>query len=117
MDEFRNTSEAESAPGHNSTRASYGSLGWVVQNGPFGVCVAPSRVGSRGGRGAVNDVALTPDGGRALAAGTDSRIHVWDLARGTLAQTLQGHGGFEASAAPPSSAHYPSDTPHRFMRK
>ncbi|MEI6503204.1 MAG: hypothetical protein WCP21_19510, partial [Armatimonadota bacterium] len=37
------------------------------------------------------DIALTPDGERAICASPDKTLTVWDLATGTCLKTLNGH--------------------------
>ena len=39
----------------------------------------------------VNAVALTPDGKRAVSAAGDKTLKVWDLERGEVLRTLEGH--------------------------
>src|SRR3989442_1550397 len=46
-----------------------------------------------GHQGIVIAVALTPDGRRALSAGDDARVRVWNLESGQLERTLEGHQG------------------------
>jgi WD40 repeat protein len=41
--------------------------------------------------GAVNGVALTPDGKSVLTAGTEGDVLVWDVASGRIRETLSGH--------------------------
>ncbi len=48
---------------------------------------------------AVNGVAVTPDGQRAVSASDDATLKVWDLATGALLHTLEGHAVGVASVA------------------
>ena len=41
--------------------------------------------------GAVNGAAFTPDGNSLLTAGTDGDVLVWDVASGSIRETLSGH--------------------------
>jgi WD40 repeat protein len=46
-----------------------------------------------GHSGAVNGVAVTPDGKRAVSASFDHTLKVWDLDTGRELRTLEGHSG------------------------
>lgn len=46
-----------------------------------------------GHQGAVNDVAFTPDGLRAVSAGADATLRIWDVKGGHELATLAGHEG------------------------
>jgi WD40 repeat protein len=41
--------------------------------------------------GAINDLAVSPDGRRALSAGEDNRVKLWDLRTGKLVYAFEGH--------------------------
>jgi WD40 repeat protein/tetratricopeptide (TPR) repeat protein len=45
----------------------------------------------RGHKGVVNDVAITPDGRKAVSASEDGTLKVWDLNHGLELETLMGH--------------------------
>ena len=44
-------------------------------------------------------MALTPDGKRAVSASWDKTLKVWDLERGQVLRTLEGHTGFVTAVA------------------
>jgi len=50
----------------------------------------------------VCDVAVTPDGNRAVSASWDSTLWVWGLATGLMLHTLRGHSGpvYEVAVTP-----------------
>ena len=54
---------------------------------------------ARGTYGRVNAVALTPDGKRAVSASEDCTLKVWDLERGEVLRTLEGHTGAVTAVA------------------
>ncbi|MEO1060502.1 MAG: NB-ARC domain-containing protein [Actinomycetota bacterium] len=62
---------------------------------PLTPTLRPPGVGERltlqGHRGAVNDVAVTPDARHAVSAGDDTTACVWDLSTGTAVTRLTGH--------------------------
>ncbi|MEM8670705.1 MAG: protein kinase [Planctomycetota bacterium] len=65
-------------------------------NRSFGITVHQIKSGERlshlpGHLAAVSDVLFTPDGSTLISAGRDARIHFWDLAEGTLSETLLSH--------------------------
>jgi WD40 repeat protein/TM2 domain-containing membrane protein YozV len=41
--------------------------------------------------GAINSIAITPDGSKAISASDDKTLKVWDLSNGDLLHTLKGH--------------------------
>jgi WD40 repeat protein len=52
-----------------------------------------------GHTGEVEAVAVSADGRRAVSAGTDKTVRVWDLDAGTLLHTLTGHTGYVRAVA------------------
>ena len=47
-----------------------------------------------GHTGAVQAVAVTPDGRQAVSGSGDNTLRVWDLASGETVRTLSGHTGW-----------------------
>lgn len=53
--------------------------------------LSPALARLRGHDGPVRAIAVTPDGARAVSAGFDSRVVIWDLAAGAAAQLVRPH--------------------------
>ncbi|MBN2684295.1 MAG: WD40 repeat domain-containing protein, partial [Pontiellaceae bacterium] len=49
--------------------------------------------------GSVTEVALSPDGRRAISGSGDATLRVWDLESGQCLKILEGHGGWVGSVA------------------
>jgi WD40 repeat protein len=67
---------------------------WNVQGGELLYRQRSQRPGA-----AVTSVAFSKDGSRLVTAGSDSEVHVWEAASGTLSQTFRGHIATVSGAA------------------
>ena len=57
----------------------------------YGIWTAANWCATVGHLDAVNSVAVTPEGERAISASSDRTLRVWDLEKGQLVRTLEGH--------------------------
>ena len=71
----------------------------TVALGAMALLVLPVTAALKGHGGAVTGIAVTPDGGRALSAGFDYTLLLWDLAGASPPRRLEGHEAAVAAVA------------------
>ena len=98
-------SERAELPGHTGaiTSLAFASDGAVLASGASDeatIYLWDSRTGAQlraltgHDGGWTRSLAFSPDGSLLVSGGTDETVRVWDVASGTLRQTLRGHTGF-----------------------